>query len=309
MRNLFLASVCVILFVWAAACPGLAAESGETQGDPVSEITEDLESLLDLDELQTGFQEIAGESGFSVRETVTGLLRGELPFEPRELPGKLSELFFGQLRRQRQMALQILVIVMASALFSNFVRIFDSDQIADISFFMMYLLISTLLMRSFLDMNRSVVQTCGAINRFMQILLPSYLVTIVLSSGSVTAVGFYEITILGMQLLQTLIVRALLPAINFYLVLLLLNQMSGEDCFSRFSEKFRLPEACRGDPGDRKRARLRGRDGGGLCGGDQKCGRHRGDAGPPGPLRGSRYEAACLYSDLPPALRPDPAVQ
>lgn len=236
MRNLFLASVCVILFAWAAACPGLAAESGGTEGDPVSEITEDLESLLDLDELQTGFDEIAGESGFSIRETVTGLLRGELPFEVWELPGKLSELFFGQLRRQRQMALQILVIVMASALFSNFVRIFDSDQIADISFFMMYLLISTLLMRSFLDMNRSVVQTCGAINRFMQILLPSYLVTIVLSSGSVTAVGFYEITILGMQLLQTLIVRALLPAINFYLVLLLLNQMSGEDCFSRFAE-------------------------------------------------------------------------
>lgn len=197
-----------------------------------SEITD----LLDLEEIQSGFSELSGQTEYSFSDTVMSLLKGEIPFAIQDIPRLLADLFMGQLRQQKQMALQILVIVMASAIFSNFVKIFDSSQIADISFFMMYLLISTLLMRSFLTMNESVVRTCDAINRFMRLLLPSYLVTVVLSAGTVSAIGFYEITLLGIQLLQTLMIRLALPAINFYLVLLLLNQMTAEDHFSRFAE-------------------------------------------------------------------------
>ncbi len=197
-----------------------------------SEITD----LLDLEEIQSGFSELSGQTEYSFSDTVMSLLKGEIPFAIQDIPRLLADLFLGQLRQQKQMALQILVIVMASAIFSNFVKIFDSSQIADISFFMMYLLISTLLMRSFLTMNESVVRTCDAINRFMRLLLPSYLVTVVLSAGTVSAIGFYEITLLGIQLLQTLMIRLALPAINFYLVLLLLNQMTAEDHFSRFAE-------------------------------------------------------------------------
>lgn len=204
--------------------------------DGLPGVTDELEAYLDLEEIQSEFRELAGDDDFSFSETVFGLLKGEIAFEPGRLPAMIADLFLGQLRRQKQMALQILVIVLASAVFSNFVKIFDSSQIADISFFMMYLLISTLLMRAFLAMNQSVVQTCGALNRFMRVLLPSYLVTVVLSSGTVSAVGFYEITLLGMQFLQALIVRVILPVINFYLVLLLLNQMTAEDHFSRLAE-------------------------------------------------------------------------
>ncbi len=215
-----------------------ADEEGDgTPGeDRPSDITDGLESWLDLDGIESGFRELSAQLPFSFSDTVLGLLRGEIPFSIRDLPYLLADLFLGQLRQQKQMALQILVIVLASAIFSNFVKIFDSSQIADISFFTMYLLISTLLMRSFVMMNQSVGQTCSAMDRFMRLLLPSYLVTVVMSAGTVSAIGFYEITILGIQLLQTLMIRFILPAINFYLILLLLNQMTVEDHFSHFAE-------------------------------------------------------------------------
>lgn len=221
---------------------GEAVISGDRDGAGGQEesapwdIAQELESYLDLGEIEEGFRSLSEQTEFSFSETVLGLLRGEIPFEPERIWEAVLELFLGQLRRQRQMALQILVIVLASAIFSNFVKVFDSSQIADISFFMMYLLISTLLMKAFLDMNQDVVRTCSAMNRFMKLLLPSYLATVVLSAGTVSAVGFYEITVLGMQLLQSLMLRAVLPAINFYLIMLLLNQMSAEDHFSRFAE-------------------------------------------------------------------------
>ncbi len=217
---------------------GQQASGGKSAAETDSAESEwelDVEDYLDLEKIQESFRALSGETGFSVADTVRGLIRGEIPFEPRRLLQGVADLFLAELREQRQMAVQILIIVLASAVFSNFVRIFENSQIADISFYMMYLLISTLLMRSFLSMNRIVSDTCGLIGRFMRVLLPSYLVTVTLSAGSVSALGFYEITVLGMNLLQALIVRAVLPVINFYLILLILNQMAGEDSFSRLA--------------------------------------------------------------------------
>ncbi len=236
MRGIVSLLLAVVLFMGTARAVGAMEASTASGSNEPSDLAGELESYLNLDEIESGFHELSGQEGFSFSDTVRGLLTGEIPFSVHDLPRLLAELFLGQLQQQKQMALQILVIVMASAIFSNFVKIFDNSQIADISFFTMYLLISTLLMRSFMTMNQDVVKTCSAIGRFMQILLPSYLVTVVISAGTVSAIGFYEITVLGIQLLQLLIIRVVLPAINFYLLLLLLNQMTAEDHFSRFAE-------------------------------------------------------------------------
>lgn len=194
-----------------------------------------LGELLDLGALERGFQEASGTSDFSFSGALRRLICGELPFDVKQLPALLAKLFFTEVREQRQMALQILIVVLACAVCSNFIRVFDSSQIADISFYMMYLLISGMLIRSFLAMSQMVVNACGSVQAFMKILLPSYVTTVVLCSGSVTALGFYEITLLGINLTQSLVLRLVLPAINFYLILLILNQMSEEDYFSKLA--------------------------------------------------------------------------
>lgn len=194
-----------------------------------------LEDLLDLSALDKELDRASGDS-FSFSEAFQSLLRGELPLTVRTLPQTIAKLFLSELERQKTMALQILVIVLASAVFSNFIRVFQSSQIADISFYMMYLLISGLLIRSFAEMSRMVTETGNQLNSFMKILLPSYLATVVFSAGSVSALGFYEVTLFGINLIQGLVIRMVLPLINFYLVLLLLNQMSEEDSFSALAE-------------------------------------------------------------------------
>lgn len=201
-----------------------------------SEILGEIEGALDLEAIDAGLWKNEYMEEFSFSDTVKELLTGKIPFELEKIPELLGNFFLGELKNQKKMALHILIIVLASAIFTNFVHVFDSSQIADISFYMMYLLISTLLMQSFLSMSRIVESACTSIDRFMKVLLPSYLMTVVFSAGSVSALGFYEITILGMNLLQVVILRIILPVINFYLVLLILNQMSREDYFSRMAQ-------------------------------------------------------------------------
>ena len=173
---------------------------------------------------------------FSFTDTVKKLITGEIPFHFEDILPFLFSLFFSEMNQMRKTALQILIIVLSSAVFSNFVRMFENSQIADISFYAVYLLISTMLVRCFSTMNQLVSNTCDSVSAFMKVLLPSYLITVVLSSGTVSALGFYEITVLAMNLLQLFIIKIILPSINFYLILLILNQLSMEEYLSRFAE-------------------------------------------------------------------------
>lgn len=198
-----------------------------------------LEEYTDVEEVERALREMTEFTGFSFTDLVLGLVRGEIPLDFREIGSKVGEIFLGELRQQKSLAVRILLLALVSAVFSNFIRIFESSQIAEISFYMIYLLISALLMKSFASMEQITSRTMESLNRFMQILLPSYVVTVVFSSGTVSALGFYEITLLVIHILQVFIIKIILPLVQFYMILLILNQMTKEDYFSKLAELLR----------------------------------------------------------------------
>lgn len=224
MKGIIAALLVSLLFPFF---PAQAEE--ETEAD----IPEMMEEYLEIEAIQDELFRSTDSDEFSFSDAVKKMLTGQIPLDLSRLPAYLSDVLFGELKQQKKLAVQILIIVLASAVFTNFIKVFDNSQIAEISFYVMYLLISALLLKSFMDMNQIAADTCNAMNRFMKVLLPSYLATVVLCAGSVSAIGFYQITVLGMNLLQVVILRFVFPLIHFYLILLLLNQMGKEDYFSQ----------------------------------------------------------------------------
>lgn len=199
----------------------------------------DLLDELDLRAAQESLREMTDITDVSFTDLVKSLIRGEIPFDIQKLPGIAADLLLAQLLDQKELAAKILAIVLISSVCSNFIRVFENAQIAEIGFYMMYLLIATLLIRSFSSMSDLAAQALGDLNNFIRVLLPPYLVTIVFSSGSVLALGFYQVSLLTIHILQVLVIKIILPLIRFYLVLLVLNQMTAEDYFSRSAELLR----------------------------------------------------------------------
>lgn len=203
---------------------------------PEEDMEDQLEEYLDLQAMEEALEGFSQIEGFSFTDAVKKLIKGEIPFRMEELGAMASDLFFAELRQQKTMALQILAVVLSTAVFTSFIKIFENSQILEISFYMVYLLVAVLLVQAFGTMNSLVLDTCKDLSRFMKALLPSYLAAIVLSAGSISALGFYEVTVLAMNLLQIFVIRLVLPTINFYLILLILNQLSREDYFSKIAE-------------------------------------------------------------------------
>lgn len=208
------------------------AQEMTAEGTSVLELPDYLE-LSDLEEKLRGMTDF---SDLSFSDLVLELLQGKLPSGISGLWGEVWRLLFSYLGGQKQLAVQILLIALFSAVCTNFIRVFENSQIADISFYMMYLLIGTLLIGAFAEMQALTVNTLKSLFQFVTMLLPAYVVTIVFSAGSVSALGFYELTLLSVHILQLLFIKMVLPLIQIYIVFLFFNQLTQEDLFSQASE-------------------------------------------------------------------------
>lgn len=196
----------------------------------------DLPDYLELSDLEEKLRGMTDFSDLSFSDLVLELLQGKLPSGISGLWGEVWRLLFSYLGGQKQLAVQILLIALFSAVCTNFIRVFENSQIADISFYMMYLLIGTLLIGAFAEMQALTVNTLKSLFQFVTLLLPAYVVTIVFSAGSVSALGFYELTLLSVHILQLLFIKMVLPLIQIYVVFLFFNQLTQEDLFSQASE-------------------------------------------------------------------------
>ncbi len=226
--------ICFLLAV--AFLPAKTVRAAAQSETEESALLDEFTEYIDAAEVEETLAELIDTEKFSFLETVKSLLNGTIAFDLQTLAELVSELILGEWKRQRTLAGQILLIALASAIFSNFIRVFDNHQISDISFYMMYLMLSTLLMNSFSSMAEQASSACEALITFMKILLPSYAITLVLSAGTLTAIGFHEVTLLAISLLQTVLIKVIFPVIHFYMLVLVLNQITADDYFSRFAQ-------------------------------------------------------------------------
>lgn len=194
---------------------------------------------LDLQEAQNSLDELLGQENFSLKETVGELVQGKIPWSLEHLGAIFAEAFFQEMDNYRKIAVYLLVIIVASAVFANFVSVFDKGQIADISYYTMYLLMVTLLMKVFASMSQIAGGAVSSVLKFMKALLPACIMTLYLTTGSLTAMGFYQISLLAMTGIQGLLHYLLLPAVQIYVILLFVNQLMREDYLSKLASLIR----------------------------------------------------------------------
>ena len=97
---------------------------------------------LSFDEIEKELDEIFedGEE-ISFREMVLDLMRGEQAFDLQEIGRRIADICFGELNSQKQVIIQILLLTIVAAVFANYTNVFEKSQTADISFYLIYLIL------------------------------------------------------------------------------------------------------------------------------------------------------------------------
>lgn len=201
--------------------------------DPVSQ---ELVSDMSFEQVQKLMDEMLGDESFSMETALKNMISGETVFSKEAVQSFLRSLFFDRLEQERANFMRILLLVLAAALFSNFAAVFENGQIGDVSFYMIYLLLFTILMNSYQSLGISMGKQLDWLTQFMKGLAPAYFVAVSAASGALTANAFYQGVLLLVWLVEWLLLTLILPGANLYVLLCLVNHLSKEDMLSKMAE-------------------------------------------------------------------------
>lgn len=191
---------------------------------------------LDFQALEVKMQELFPESRTGFRDMVVSLLKGELPFEWESIRQLTASILWEEISRQKEWIVQILLLAVAAAVITNFVKVFQKSQISEITFYFIYFMLFVMLMKGFQSLNGTAKESIGQILQFMKILLPIYLVVATLAAGSATAIVFYEATLLFITVVQMVMLYVILPGIGVFLIFHFMNQLGKEDYLSKLAD-------------------------------------------------------------------------
>lgn len=190
---------------------------------------------LDYGEIEAVLDQIMGKNvGFE--SMVQDAMDGGSLFSPGKWVGMIGNAVLEQLNSHGQTIGYLCLLIISAAVLATIAKAFRNRQISDMGFYMIYLLLFLLMMKSFgvcYELTESVIDD---LIDFMKVLMPTYLMAAALSTYQTSAVVYYEGFLLMIYYLQKLVAGFLLPAIRCYVLFSMLGHLGQEEFFSKGTE-------------------------------------------------------------------------
>lgn len=218
-----------------------ATEAGEVANttevaQTESDIREKLFEQFDFGELDTLLADIFPKDKITFKETIMGLITGDVTFSLDLVKQLVIDQFTYELRVSKTGMIHILLLVIIAAIFSNFSEVFHSTQVSEISFSMLYMLLITICLNNFRILVESASDNVTRLMEFMELLGPVYFMAVAISTGSSTSITFYQLVLLLIFVIEILILDFLIPLTQVYLMIKILGEISTEIHLTKFAE-------------------------------------------------------------------------
>lgn len=206
------------------------SDNYETQEETEEEILEDLE----LEEIQKTVDQLLEEE-ISMGDMIRQMMAGERALNQETWEKILEEIIWNVVGIRKSTWLHLLLLILLSSLLTSLTGIFQDRHTAEMAFYMVYLLLFVLLLKTFGEFSDQIRAALSGIVEFMRALLPAYYLAVTAASGAASGSMLYQMIILIIFLSESLLLTVLLPGIHLYLLLGLINQLTGEEVLSRMT--------------------------------------------------------------------------
>ena len=239
MRGIIIGILGGILLLFCNGIPVYATDVEQTENSQKSE-DDAIDKVLgeeNYEDVQNVIDElVSNPEKINFREYVKGIASGDEDFSLGGLIKKILYALFGEIADNKGLLVQLIMLAVLAAIFTNFANVFQNNQVSETGFYITYLMLFAVLTSSFFvatGIARSVLQN---LFDFMKVLMPSFLLSIAVSSGAKTSLFYYESTIAIFTGINFLLINVVLPLINVYFVISLANNLMKEDLLSKMSE-------------------------------------------------------------------------
>lgn len=217
-KNIFFLTMLLGLFLTAADC--MAADS--------------MTDTYDFREIQDFIEESFGTKQFSFDELVKTLTDGKLTDSVQTAAEFVWDMLTKQIRQNQKLLGRIMVLAVSAAVFSNIASVFQDNQISQNAWFVIYMMLSGTLFGGFYGCCRTVSDYLELMLTFIELLMPAFCMALSCVCGAVATGAYYQLTFILITMIDWLFLYLVLPGIQVYVCLYLLNEMTGENYLSGF---------------------------------------------------------------------------
>lgn len=190
----------------------------------------------DLEEIQNILDKNLVGMDFKVDQFLKKIWNGEVELSGEAIWAEIKNGIRDELEENKNLWLQCFVIVVVTGVFTNFSLIFKSGQVGETGFYISYLFLFTILLGGFYSVFALVEQAVSVLLLFMKALFPVYFLMVAGTNGAGVATPMYQSSLLIIGGLEGGIGKILLPAIEVFFILSMINQFSKEDKLSKMTE-------------------------------------------------------------------------
>jgi stage III sporulation protein AE len=195
-----------------------------------------LDNDINYDDIQEVIDNIMErEDGMNFGDYVNKLVSGEEPFSLSAIGSKLIQSIKGEINAHITTFGRLISIALIAAIFTNLSMAFKYHQVSETGYYVTYLLLFGLLISSFINTSNIATTVIGKVLDFMKALVPAYYMSVAFSSGSVSSYAFYKVALIIITLVDLIIIKVVIPLVNFYLIIVLANNLSKEDMLSKLA--------------------------------------------------------------------------
>ncbi len=171
----------------------------------------------------------------NLKGLIEDIVSGEGGYVGEQLMSILKEQLIGEIVFNRELMLQIVIVVLLGSIFVNLANSFGTGFVSENGFYITYLIITSMLLLSFVGTMDMVSASIEKILTTIKIMVPLYALAMNFVGQSVASVGMYEVVMVGIWLVQVVILKFIIPMIKFYVIISLVNNLNQEDSFSKLS--------------------------------------------------------------------------
>lgn len=220
---------CLLLLVFLLVPMPVVVEAAAEE--PALDWQKDL-NLEEVDELIRNRE--SGEE-FSVSQYVSDVLAGKTSFSFAGIASRIKGQVTDQWDSQRHTLLRILALSVFAGVFVRFAGTIGDGDLGETGFYVVYLLLTGIVTTAFFGAYEVASGALEQLVDFMKVLIPSFSLALCYGGGVQSSLVFYETMLIAMGLLEMLMKNILLPGVQIYFFLGIINQLS-EHRFSRMVE-------------------------------------------------------------------------
>ena len=177
-----------------------------------------------------------GQADFSFLSLMKSLLTGQFSQAAYEAGKGMKNSLLNEIEAGGGLLLQVVMIGIVGAVFSNFSSIFRGSHISETGFFVTYLLLFTCLAASFFASLQIAAKVLEQIFSFLRVLMPAYFMAVAFAGGSLSAAALYEVRMAAVTLVSWICKNILLPMVRIDVLLVLAGHVAKEETFTMMTE-------------------------------------------------------------------------